>query len=408
MNRLPHKGLQLALLLLLGDLSAAAADLLRVPYDYPTLTQACDVAVSGDSIGVYPGHYFEDAEVREGVSIIGMAADSILAWIESSDPNGPIRVLPGSEPVLIENITLWGGSQYIILNQNPNLLVNRCFLYAYDVEGTQEYYTVVQSLEDFTIRNSQIRFLSFAQNLFELYATAHVVLEDCIVRGTAFEAWYVPEGSSFLIKNNTIQGGIAIDVLGGSTNFSVNFVNNIITGGVSSCDPPPDTIEWRYNNFTNPNIWPNCGTQTGNIAADPLLCAPEPDPELDFRLQPDSPCIGAGEDGENMGARVGICWDPASVEEGLVAAGATQLLTIRPNPSHGNTTFRLNQGGGASLQLLIADPTGRIVRRLSGPGEVHWDGCDNYGDRVPGGVYFVRASNGITGGGTAQRVVVIR
>jgi hypothetical protein len=59
-----------------------------------------------------------------------------------------------------------------------------------------------------------------------------------------------------------------------------------------------------------------------------------------------------------------------------------------PNPTRG--AVRLLRPPDASSDLVVLDVAGRAVRRLSGSGEVAWDGRDARGAPVPAGVYFVR------------------
>jgi len=181
------------ILLLLLVLARADAGFLRVPYDYPTITEACEVAQSGDTVGVYPGQYFEDARVNPGVTITGVTSDSMLVWVRASTPWGPFVTLPGEDPVIIENMAIWGGRGYVAANQNPNLLIQRCYLYAYDVDGTGEFYFLVESTSDFVIKQCIIVFGTQASNLFSLSGPSHVLMEDCVIWGGPFFYWAISE-----------------------------------------------------------------------------------------------------------------------------------------------------------------------------------------------------------------------
>lgn len=86
------------------------------------------------------------------------------------------------------------------------------------------------------------------------------------------------------------------------------------------------------------------------------------------------------------------------------AAGPSPVMTY-PNPARLQTTiaFELPGNAGAIVpDLLICDVRGRLVRRLGagfpGPGkhEVVWDGKDDKGVRVTGGVYFCQLAFGET------------
>lgn len=87
-----------------------------------------------------------------------------------------------------------------------------------------------------------------------------------------------------------------------------------------------------------------------------------------------------------------------------VNAPATGSASLRafPNPSEAVVTFDLGRERGA---VDIFDANGRLLRNLTeASGMVRWDGKDDTGMRVPGGVYFWRATGGTANG----RVVVTR
>jgi photosystem II stability/assembly factor-like uncharacterized protein len=84
--------------------------------------------------------------------------------------------------------------------------------------------------------------------------------------------------------------------------------------------------------------------------------------------------------------------------EALAAAGFE--LGASPNPLRDATTIRFALAKGADVRLEIYDLAGRRVRSLAdgarrvGPGEVVWNGRDDRGSRVAGGVYFARLAVG--------------
>ena len=76
------------------------------------------------------------------------------------------------------------------------------------------------------------------------------------------------------------------------------------------------------------------------------------------------------------------------------------FFEVSPNPTHGSTTIRSLIPGMVPQRVEIYDSRGRRVRTLprtsSARGRLAWDGRDETGSRVPGGLYFVRveASDG--------------
>ncbi|MCK4412301.1 MAG: hypothetical protein KAY32_02030 [Candidatus Eisenbacteria sp.] len=107
------------------------------------------------------------------------------------------------------------------------------------------------------------------------------------------------------------------------------------------------------------------------------------------------------------GSECGPCMPPAAftVEEGAqgIAEGAwargLRLLGATPNPAPGATGLRLQLGTGGRVRGEIFDLQGRCVRALSAqlPAGVHtltWDGRDQGGRPVAGGVYLYRIGQG--------------
>ncbi|HBE73662.1 MAG TPA: hypothetical protein DDW31_06215 [candidate division Zixibacteria bacterium] len=94
------------------------------------------------------------------------------------------------------------------------------------------------------------------------------------------------------------------------------------------------------------------------------------------------------------------------------AAGATRLLPARPNPMRGFGVLSFNLEKPSQAGLRIYNIGGQLVRTLyqgqSGAGahSVKWDGRDDRGQKVSGGVYFYKLEAG--GHRLTDRLVVIR
>jgi len=73
------------------------------------------------------------------------------------------------------------------------------------------------------------------------------------------------------------------------------------------------------------------------------------------------------------------------------------VLRVRPNPTRGSLRIEIVSPSRSDFTIGIYDPSGRIVRQLSGMGPAGgirmllWDGRDDRGRAVPGGIYFLRA-----------------
>jgi hypothetical protein len=82
---------------------------------------------------------------------------------------------------------------------------------------------------------------------------------------------------------------------------------------------------------------------------------------------------------------------------------APALVRAYPNPARGEVVFDVAAADG-ECEIVIFDPSGRIVRRLAAsPGPRVWDGRDAAGRPAAAGVYLARA-----GAGRATRVLLLR
>ena len=83
-----------------------------------------------------------------------------------------------------------------------------------------------------------------------------------------------------------------------------------------------------------------------------------------------------------------------------------------PNPFNPSTTILFDLAADGPVQLRVFDISGRMVRRLldadvaGGRHEVHWNGRDDAGRTLPGGVYLYQLT---TQGETfARRTVLLK
>jgi hypothetical protein len=174
-------------------------------------------------------------------------------------------------------------------------------------------------------------------------------------------------------------------------------LSHSIRGAGMACDEesvPVVSCTDLYGNLNGNSI---CGTNGGqNFSQDPLFCDLAGD---DYRLQAASPCAagqhpsGAGAcNGSRLGANDVGC-SPLGVTEGVPTA---RLVGNSPNPFQPATTIRFDLVRASLVVLEVFDVAGRKVRTLensrmeAGRHESSWDGSDDGGLRVSGGVYFYR------------------
>lgn len=99
-------------------------------------------------------------------------------------------------------------------------------------------------------------------------------------------------------------------------------------------------------------------------------------------------------------------------EEGAAAPRPPHLVSVKPNPTPGGTSITFDLAASGRMGVGIYDLDGRLVRRLVAtelpPGR-HvriWDGRDDHGTEVAGGIYFVRLE--AAGRAFTAKVAVVR
>ncbi|MCK4304928.1 MAG: right-handed parallel beta-helix repeat-containing protein [Candidatus Eisenbacteria sp.] len=257
---------------------------------------------------------------------------------------------------------------------------------------------------------------------------AHVTVEGCTFWGNDAErggAVMCEEDSEVTIRNCTFHENVAYEG-GAAVACEVNghvFLENAVlafstSGEAILCSSSSSATLTCCDVFGNAggdwvgHIADQYGIN-GNISEDPLFCDPE---EGNFSLQIDSPCAPfspPNPECDLIGAWPVGC-DPQGIEGEMVAPGMF-LEAGAPNPFSGETHIRCRVPSAAtrtSASLRVFDGGGRRVRTLTEDVTAAtaavflWDGTDDSGAGVPGGVYFIRLVSGsevLTG-----RVVLVR
>ncbi|SVD24326.1 uncharacterized protein METZ01_LOCUS377180, partial [marine metagenome] len=137
---------------------------------------------------------------------------------------------------------------------------------------------------------------------------------------------------------------------------------------------------------------------SGNLTnVDPLFCDPD---SGDYSLAENSPCVGTGEDGANMGAfDIGCDAIILNISDELVPITYT-LHQNYPNPFNPVTTLRYDLPENAMINITIYDMLGREVKTLinqtqdAGYKLVIWDATNDYGKPVSAGIYLYQIQAG--------------
>ncbi|RZP29230.1 T9SS type A sorting domain-containing protein, partial [bacterium] len=133
------------------------------------------------------------------------------------------------------------------------------------------------------------------------------------------------------------------------------------------------------------------------INVDPLFCDPD---SGDYSLAENSPCVGAGEGGSNMGAYEIGC-DP------IILSTSSELLPVTytlhqnyPNPFNPVTRLRYDLAENSLVNITIYDMVGRQVKTLinqtqdAGYRSIVWDATNDYGKPVSAGIYLYQIQAG--------------
>ena len=195
------------------------------------------------------------------------------------------------------------------------------------------------------------------------------------------------------ICNNTtgwMGGGLTIDTRTGFVEAPL--LNNIIRGNSASegrqiyIYGSADSITISYSDIEGG--WEG----EGNIDADPLFCAPD---NGNFWLAANSPCVGSGFNGADMGA-FGIGCDTLEISEYLAnLPDDFQLIGNYPNPFNSSTVISYDLPQPYAVTLDIYDILGRRVATLldikqqPGRHQVTWNA-----DSFSSGVYFYKLTAG--------------
>jgi hypothetical protein len=96
------------------------------------------------------------------------------------------------------------------------------------------------------------------------------------------------------------------------------------------------------------------------------------------------------------GTLAGVDGDAMSADQ---IGGQVCRLAVSPNPATSGAVLRFMTRQDARVRLSLYDVRGRLVwthdagRKVPGPYEIPWDGCDSWGRAVSPGTYFARLTS---------------
>lgn len=95
-----------------------------------------------------------------------------------------------------------------------------------------------------------------------------------------------------------------------------------------------------------------------------------------------------------------------SVVEEEIGEKMVRSLQVNPTIGSGHFSITLRTNSAQRQDIVIYDITGKMIRHFPACAQVQWNGTDEAGAHVPGGVYFVRSDG--PGPALLQKIIVAR
>jgi len=211
---------------------------------------------------------------------------------------------------------------------------------------------------------------------------AHNRTNMSIAAGAQGAGIALSDGASLTLKSSIVWFNTNRGLFTSNIEFYPYLADNSITilysdvqGGEAGIETSDNgTISWAAN----------------NIVDDPIFVDPGAD---DYNLQTDSPCIGTGMLGVDMGAG-SECMTLANDPLLALLPQEFELYQNYPNPFNPSTTINFELPAAGWVKLVIYDVTGREVatlidaQQLGGRHSMHWIANDQQGKPLGTGIYL--------------------
>ena len=181
------------------------------------------------------------------------------------------------------------------------------------------------------------------------------------------------DGSSPILTNSILWGNSPNEIYFWefeSAGHSITISYSDIKGGEAGIVANDGTVYWGE----------------GNIDSDPLFCETQ---NGDFTLASNSPCVGTGQSGANMGTLGVGCDESLSIVDNIIPN--TYALSSYPNPFNPTATITFSIPEFGYTTIIAYDITGKQLATLTnevlntGRYSIDWN-TSSY----PSGIYFVK------------------
>lgn len=433
------------------------AMIIHVPGDQATIQAGIDAAVNGDTImvaaGIYSGEGNRDIDfVGKTITVTSsLGADSTIINCEGSysDRHRGFYFHSGESHLsILEGFTVMngyspledtygvGGGIYCN-NSSPTIRNN---IIKHNQADTYGGGILCKSNSSPLVNNNEIidNSAETGGGIECQYSSGIIVINNVIMGngalgggGLGFRGSTAEVRNNLIARNWSVYGSAAI----GCGQSSVIFRNNTITRNNSddrSCFILSEAQNVVITNCIIMDNYSGSNTQIeiidgssptvnysdigggwegiGNISSEPHFCDRNSD---DFSLMSDSPCIGTGENGENIGAYdIGCDSPPVSNDPVVVLPEHLVLHSNYPNPFNPVTKISYSLPQTTAVTLMVYNAKGSVTTTLvntyqpAGNYTIKWNGNDESGNSVSAGVYFARLQAG--GLSTAIKMVYLK
>ncbi|MCU0644264.1 MAG: right-handed parallel beta-helix repeat-containing protein, partial [bacterium] len=365
---------------------------IHVPADYATIQEAIDHAIDSDTILVAPGNYDLSAGIWND-----RVNNLILMGSREEDGNNASIINAAVNPGTYVAIKFFGVTGctiagFEVKNAHSGISLENCQNcritrnYIHDNDEANGCHG--DGIEIFHCENIDVTLNIIDHNEFhgiELqYTTKNINIRDNTILQTSGNDGIVlyDYAENVTIKNNIIgysnEEGIELVYL--DPDSPINFVND-------------------YNCFWQNGAGPirsPFAIGPHSVLADPLLVDMA---NQNYYLKPGSPCLGAGENGANIGALGRSITEVSKAESQLPIT--FEMSQNYPNPFNAETRINYQLPEHSQVTIKIYNSLGREIRTLAkadkaaGYYTIHWDGKDNSGNQVVSGIYLyqIKARN---------------
>jgi hypothetical protein len=283
-------------------LQQTQARIIHVPGGQSTIQEGINASASGDTVLVAPGTYYEHISFC-GKAILLKSEDEPGNTIISEVTDGvPLVTFDSGEDTtsILEGFTIQGAKIFTLSNgavrcQNSSCTIRNNILTRNGGDIGSEGAVVWLENSQANITNNQIKDNTHAIGILCFDNSCRI----SVSRNLILRNWVgIDSHGHDRIVYNTFSSHLRFNV----ELYGQAFVeNNIMAdGGVGIENRSGTLTEFSHNdvwgNVTNYN---GCSAGENDMSTDPIFCDPEND---DYRLNPSSPCLSAGQGGSDVGA----------------------------------------------------------------------------------------------------------